>query len=139
MDVVAAVSKAEKKFVSVMQMVGHDAKLGLNVASRYMPAAAQIAGLLFPQDKAVISSVVNATGLIQAAVVTIEQKYVNANISTGNGPQKLADVLTIVSPTVTDLLTKEGLHVDQEFITNIVNAVVAILKVQGQAALPASA
>jgi hypothetical protein len=76
--------------------------------------------------------------LIQKAVATVEQKFAAAGSVTGTGAQKLAEVLSIVSPTVTQLLAAEGLNYDQTQVTNIVNAVVAVLNAQ-QTTAPATA
>ena len=117
------------KFVTVMEQIGKDCLKVLDEVIKYLPGAAALAAIIFPAQTAVISGVVNSVELIQNAVATIEAKYQAGGV-TGNGPQKLADVLTMVGPTVTQLLTAEGLHVDTTTITNITNAVVAILKVQ---------
>jgi hypothetical protein len=63
-------------------------------------------------------------------VALIEQKYAALGTAAGTGAQKLAEALTIVTPTVTQLLTAEGLPVNAEYIQNVINAVVAILNVQ---------
>jgi len=101
---------------------------------KYLPAAAKLAELIFPAETAVIGSAINSVDLIQQAVVTVEQKFAAAGNPTGTGTQKLAQVLSIVSPTVTQLLSSEKVPVDSAYITDIVNAVVAILNVQASAA-----
>ncbi len=116
-------------FLSVMKKIGEDCLKALEEVVKYLPSASALAAVIFPGSTGTISGVVNAVNLIQNAVVTVEQKMAAAGKAAGSGPQKLADVLTIVTPVVTDLLNKEGIHADQQYITNIVNAVVAILNV----------
>ena len=122
------------KFVSVMELIGHDVKIAWSEVVKYLPVAAKLAELIFPAQTAVIGSAINSVDLIQQAVVTVEQKFAAAGNPTGTGAQKLAQVLSIVSPTVTELLTAEKIPVDSAYITDIVNAVVAILNVQTSAA-----
>jgi hypothetical protein len=121
------------KFVSVMETIGNDVKLAWSDVVKYLPAAAKLAELIFPAQTALIGTAINSVDLIQQAVATVEQKFAAAGNPTGTGAQKLAQVLSIVSPTVTELLTSEKIPVDSAYITDIVNAVVAILNVQGSA------
>ncbi len=118
------------KFISVMEQIGKDALKALAEIVKYLPAAAGLAAEIFPAESAAIAGVVNSVDLIQNAVVTVEQKMAAGNVSKGTGTQKLADVLTIVTPTVTQLLTAEGIKADTAYIQNLVNAVVAILNVR---------
>jgi hypothetical protein len=122
------------KFVSVMETIGNDVKAVWSDVVKYLPAAAKLAELIFPAETAVIGSAINSVDLIQQAVVTVEQKFAAAGNPTGTGTQKLAQVLSIVSPTVTQLLSSEKVPVDSAYVTDIVNAVVAILNVQASAA-----
>lgn len=118
------------KFISIMEVVGKDILKGWDEVMKYLPAAASLASIIFPAQAATVAGVVNSVDLIQQAVATVEQKFAAAGAAKGTGPQKLAQVLSMVSPTVTQLLASEGLHYDQTQVTNIVNAVVAILNVQ---------
>lgn len=118
------------KFVSVMETIGKDVKAVWADVVKYLPAAATLAELIFPAQTAVIGSAINSVDLIQQAVATVEQKFAAAGNPVGTGAQKLAQVLSIVSPTITQLLSTEKVPVDTAYITDIVNAVVAILNVQ---------
>lgn len=126
------------RLISLMEQIAVDALKGLEEVAKYLPKAAGLAALIFPAQAAAITGVVNSVELIQNAVVTVEQKMAAAGKQTGTGAQKAADVLTLVTPTVTQLLTAEGLHVDTAFLQNIVNAVVAILNVQASTVPAAS-
>lgn len=117
-------------FVSLMDKIGHDIMIAWGDVVKYLPAAASLAALIFPAQAAAITGVVNSVDLIQQAVATVEQKFAAAGNPTGTGPQKLAQVLTMVSPTVLQLLQAEGLNYNSVQVTNIVNAVVAVLNVQ---------
>jgi hypothetical protein len=116
-------------FISIMTRIGHDIKVGWEHVVKYLPAVATLAELVFPASAA-IPAVVNALGLIQQAVATVEQKFVASGAPTGSGPQKLAQVIAIVGPTVSQLLASEKIEVNSTQLTNIVNAVVAVLNVQ---------
>jgi len=126
-----SIASVEKKFVSVLDKIGEDFVKGLNEVEKYLPAAATLASLIFPADAAAITGVVNTTQLIQSAVASVQQKLAAAGAATANGSELAADVLTIVAPTVTQLLTEAGVkNVNPTYIQKIVNAVVAILNVQ---------
>ena len=122
------------KLVSVMEQVGKDCLLALREVEKYLPSAAALASVIFPAQIGKIDAVVNATGLIQSAVVKVEQQMAAAGKSSGTGTQKAADVIAIVGPTVTQLLSAEGVKVDNTYIQKIIDAVVAILNVQQGAA-----
>lgn len=114
------------KFVSIMERIGHDIKVVWSDVVKYLPAAEGLAAILFPVQSAPVIASVN---LITQAVATVEQKFAAAGNPTGTGSEKLAQVLSLVSPTVIALLAQEGLQYNQTQVTNIVNAVVAVLNV----------
>ena len=116
------------KFITVMEAIGRDIKKAWTDVVPYLPAASALASLLFP-GSAQVAGVVNSVSLIEQAVTVVEQKFVAAGSPSGSGAQKLAQVLSIVTPTVTQLLAQEGIAVNQTQVTNIVNAVVAVLNV----------
>lgn len=122
------------EFVSIMDRVGHDIKVAFEDVVKYLPAVSTLAELIFPAQAATIAGVVNSVDLIQKAVVTVEQKFAAVGNVTGTGTQKLAQVLSIVGPTVTQLLSDEGLKYNQAQITSIVNAVVAVLNAKDSVA-----
>ena len=118
-------------FVSLLSKIGSFFKEGLVFVEKYMVPTASLVGLLFPAVAPEAAGVVTSVQLIQAAVTEIEQKYAASGSASGTGSQKLADVLQIVTPAVTELLTKEGVkNVNQAYIQSIVNAVVAVLNAQ---------
>ena len=117
------------KFVTIMEKIGADALKALSEVEKYLLPVASLAAIIFPAQTATITGVVNSVDLIQKAVATVEAKMAAGGAATGSGPQKLGDVLSIVTPTVTQLLTAEGLSINTAQITNMVNAVVGILNV----------
>jgi hypothetical protein len=110
-----------------MEKIGHDIKVVWIDVVKYLPAASALASLIFPAQSGGIPGVVHSVDLIQQAVATVEQKFVAAGAPSGSGPQKLAQVLTMVSPVVTKLLAAEGIDYNQTQITKIINAVCAVM------------
>lgn len=117
------------KFVSVMERVGHDIKVAFLDVVKYLPAAGVIAAAIFTTNPTA-AGVVTSVELIRNAVVLVEQKFAATGALTGTGPQKLAEVITLVGPAVTQLLAQEGMKVDQTQLTSIINAVVADLNAE---------
>ena len=119
-----------------METIGKDILKAWGEVIKYLPPVATLAALIFPGAAGATVGVVNAIDLVQQAVATVEQKFKAAGAPSGSGPQKLAQVIAIVGPTVTQLLAAEGIHIDAPQLNNIINAVVAVLNVQ---AAPANA
>jgi hypothetical protein len=133
------------KFVSVLEAIGHDFEVVLTDAVKYLPLAEQMAKYLFPPAVAPLQVSIDVADLLQNTVALAEQKYAAAGKQSGTGAQKLATALTVAQAAVTTMLsdatvTKElaaaGITVNADYISNLVNAVVAILNVQ---AIPAAA
>lgn len=128
----AGVSMANE-FVSIMDKIGADIKIVWDDVVKYLPTAVSLAALIFPASAVADAGAVTALDLIQQAVATVEQKFAAQGSPTGTGAQKLAQVLAIVTPSVTSLLAQFKITANQAYITQIVNAVVAILNVQAAA------
>ena len=126
-------------FISVMTRIAHDIKIAWEDVVKYLPAASELAAIIFPAQTAAIAGVVTSVDLIQQAVATVEQKFAAMGAATGTGPQKLAQVVSLVSPTVLQLLSSEGLKYDQAQVTNIINIVVGILNIRQAPEVAASA
>ena len=116
-------------FISIMDAVGRDVKLAYTDVVKYLPTAAALAETIFVGQTGKITGVVNAVGLIQQAVVLVEQKFAAIGTPTGTGTQKSAQVLTIVGPIVTQLFVAEGISFNATTVQNVINGVVAILNV----------
>jgi len=127
------------EFVTIMEAAAKDFEKGLTFAVKYLPAAGVLASLIFPVAAAPVAEVVSATDLIQNAVVLVEQKYAASGVQTGTGAQKLAEVLTLTNQAVPSLLKAANLPTTTSYITNVVNAVVAILNVQSAPAAASAA
>lgn len=118
------------KLISIMERIGADIHVVWNDILKYLPEAAGLAALLFPGQAGTAAVVVNAVNLIQQTVVSVEQKFKSSGAPSGSGPQKAAQVLAIVGPSVTSLLAQEKIDLNTTQINNIINAVVAVLNVQ---------
>jgi hypothetical protein len=122
----------EHKVVNALEEAGKEFARGLTIVEKYAVPAAALASLFFPAQAGAIAVGVTSVNLIQNAVLEIEQKYTASGVakSPETNAQKLADVTALVAPTVTSLLTAEGVKIDVPGIQAIVNAVVAVLKVK---------
>jgi hypothetical protein len=123
-------------FISLLEAIGKDFAKGLTFAVKYAIPVEKLVALLFPAAAPAALGVANATGLLQSAVLLVEQKYTASGVQSGTGAQKLAEVLTLTESAVTTLLAQDGITADTSYVTNLVNAVVAILNVT---AAPATA
>ncbi len=123
-------------FSGVLQTIGKDFAKGLKFAITYAIPIEKLAGLLFPSAAPITDELVDATGLIQNAVMLVEQKFAAGGIQSGTGQQKLAEVLLLAGQSVSALLVKAGVPVTADYVAKLVSAVVAILNVQ---AMPAEA
>ena len=123
-------------FQGVLETIGKDFAKGLKFALTYAVPVEKLAALLFPTAAPVANELADATGLIQNAVLIVEQKFAASGVQSGTGTQKLAEVLLLAGDAVTELLAKAGLPTTADYIAKLVSAVVAILNVQ---AMPATA
>jgi hypothetical protein len=129
---------AMSAFGSFMTWIEKEEKTVYTDIIKYAPAAASLASLLFPQYAAAIaagdSTLVNATELIQNAVVMVEQKYASSKAATGTGVQKSAEVLSLAGTAVTSMLATAGIKdATTAYIQSLIDAVVAILNIPGTA------
>jgi len=123
-------------FLGVLEAVGKGFAKGLKWAVAYSVPVEKLVGLLFPEALPEVTAVVDATSLIQSAVLLVEQKYAASGVQSGTGAQKLAEVMVLTEGAVTSLLAKAGVTANSSYIQNLVTAVVSILNVQQ---MPASA
>ena len=117
-------------FVGVLEMIGKDFAKGLKWAVTYGIPVERLVALLFPAAAPVATELADATGLIQTAVLLVEQKYAASGVQNGTGTQKLAEVLLLSGDAVTALLAKAGITASSEYISSLVSAVVAVLNAQ---------
>jgi len=116
-------------FKSLMQHIGHDIKVGLDFILPWAEGAGELAVKVFAPG---LGPMFNAT---VAAVALAEQKAAALN-QQKNGPQKLADVLQLMAPVISQGLADAGKASDQAAVINYINSVVQILNA---APAPASA
>jgi hypothetical protein len=122
-----------KKFVTFLEAIGHDFKVGLQKLDPFMRKAVAIAQAAEPE----IAALDPAIGVIFTTVVstisTIEQKFAAMGAQSGTGAQKLAEATTILQPLVTQAFTAAGKAADAATVQNYISAVVNFLN-----AIPAS-
>src|ERR1700685_3285278 len=117
-------------FIGVLEAVGKGFEKGLKWALTYAVPVEKLVGLLFPAALPAVTAAVDATTLIQNAVLLVEQKYAASGVQSGTGAQKLAEVMLLTQGAVTALLAKAGITADSSYIESVISAVVAILNVQ---------
>lgn len=106
------------KFVSFLEHVGHDFKVGFDKVEPYVGLAA-----LIPGAGAIVTGVVGA-------IITVEQKFAAAGLQNGTGPQKLSEVTAIMGPLISEFLTVAGKTADAAAVTKYINDIVAVLNDQ---------
>ena len=126
-------------FTGVLEAIGKGFEKGLKWAVEYAVPVEKLVGLLFPAIAPATTAVADATSLIQSAVLLVEQKYAAAGVQKDTGAQKLAEVVLLAGPAVTQLLTQAGIAANTSYIQSLVSAVVAILNVQAMPATAAAA
>lgn len=117
-------------FIGVLESVGKGFEKGLKWALTYAVPAEKLVALLFPEALPAVTAAVDATTLIQNAVLLVEQKFAASGAQSGTGAQKLAEVVLLTQSAVTSLLEKAGVTVSASYLENLVTAVVSILNVQ---------
>jgi hypothetical protein len=117
-------------FTGVLEAIGKGFEKGLAWAVEYAIPVEKLVALIFPAAAPEATTLADATTLIQNAVLEVEQKYAAANVQSGTGSQKLAEVMTLVGSAVTSLLKQAGIAADATYVQSLISAVVAILNVQ---------
>jgi hypothetical protein len=117
-------------FTGVLEAIGKGFEKGLAWAVEYAVPVEKLVALIFPASAPEATTLADATTLIQNAVLEVEQKYAAANVQSGTGSQKLAEVMTLAGSAVTSLLKQAGIAADTTYVQSLISAVVAILNVQ---------
>lgn len=126
-------------FTGVLEAIGKGFEKGLKWAIVYAVPAEKLVAILFPAAAPAATVLADATSLVQSAVLIVEQKYAAANAQHGTGPEKLAEVIQLTGPIVTQLLKQAGITANASYIQSLISAVVAILNVQQMPATTAPA
>jgi hypothetical protein len=121
-------------FIGVLEAIGKGFEKGLKWAVAYAIPVEKLAALLFPSTAPIAAAVIDATSLVQTAVLSVEQKYAAAGLQSGTGPQKLAEVMLLAGNVVAQVLTQAGIPASSGYVQSLINAVVAILNVQPMSA-----
>jgi hypothetical protein len=116
-------------FKSFMEHVGHDLKNGLDFILPWAAGAGEVAVGIFAPG---LGPMFNAT---VAAVVLAEQKA-NALGKAQAGPQKLADVLGLMEPVISQGLKDAGQDGSTSSVMGYINGVVKILNAAPPPKLP---
>lgn len=111
-------------FIKFLTAVGHDFEKGLNFLMPFAAAATPIVALA---DPAIAPAYAAVDSLVQNVVLQTEQKFTAMGKQTGTGASKLAEVVQIVTPGVTQILSGVGVKSDSGVVSAWVNAVVALL------------
>jgi hypothetical protein len=113
-----------------LHAVGQGFAKGLQWATEYAVPVEKLVAILFPSLAPAALGAAEATTLIQNAVLLVEQKYAASGAQSGTGAQKLAEVVLLAGPAVSQLLTQAGLTPSAAYIQSLVSAVVGILNAQ---------
>jgi hypothetical protein len=115
------------KFISFLETVGHDFKIGLQKLFPIVKygivmatAAEPLVAALDPGLGAILSTTL-------ATVCSIEQKFAAMGQQSGSGTQKLAEATTILQPVISQAFAAAGKPSDGATVQNYINAVVAFL------------
>jgi hypothetical protein len=107
-------------FIGVLESIGKGFEKGLKWGLAYAVPAERLVGLLYPAAAPSVGPLISVTELVQSAVLLVEQKYAAANNQHGTGAEKLADVLQLAGPIVTQLLNQAGIEADASYMEMLV-------------------
>lgn len=127
-SIIMSLESVGKEVLSVLEAVAKDTEKVLTVAVKYAAPVAALVSLLFPGASVASGAAVTAVTLIQNAVIEVEQKA-SALPAGLTAAQKTADVLQLIGPAVESVLASEKITAGSAEITNLINAVSAILTV----------
>lgn len=130
----AVETKVANVFVSIFQFIEKEEKVVYADIIKYAPPIAKLAELLFPSLAAEIAAgtsvALDATTLVQNAVLLVEQKYAASGVASGTGTQKASEVLTLAGAAVTSLLAQKGITATSVYVQSLITAVVSVLNLQ---------
>ena len=123
-------------FEGFLKRAGQTAGVVLSDLVKYVVPLAQVSALADPEISPAVAAFTTAVHLVQTTVLSTQQRW--ANDGAAANTQKLADVLTVVEQPILLLFAQAGLHVDTDYVVNLVNGVVAILNAQPAVSLSGS-
>jgi hypothetical protein len=125
-----SVEENAMSFKSFLDAVGHDFESGLNLVlgdiSRIATAEAPVLAKLSPETGSIASQIAALSTQAYGIVVQTEQKFAALNKSTGSGPQKLAEAITILTPAAAQILGLAGEQLSAS-VAAFINGAVGIL------------
>lgn len=121
------------KFVTFLEDVGHDFKVGLQKLDPIVKEGITIAqaaeGSISALDPAIGAIFATTVGVVSS----IEQKFAAMGQQTGTGVQKLAEATTILQPVIAQAFAAAGKASDGATVSNYISKIVDFLN-----AIPAS-
>ena len=119
-------------FISVLKAIGHDFKKGLDFVLPWAAGAGEVAiGLFAPQLGPLFNKTVTA-------VMLAEQNAAAIGKQDGTGAQKLAAVVQLIGPLISQGLEDAGRSKDDAAVQAYINAVVQILNAAPAAQQPSA-
>lgn len=115
-------------FEGFLKRAGQTAGVVLSDLVKYVLPIAQVAALADPAISPAVAAFTTSVHLVQTTVLTTQQRWASQGAAANT--QKLADVLTVVEQPIILLFAQAGLHIDTDYVVNLVNGVVAILNAQ---------
>ena len=121
-------------FEGFLKSVGHVVGVLLSDVVKYAVPIVTVISVTSTPASAAEEAFAAALLMVLNTVVLIEQKW--ASLGSAADSQKLADVLQIVEQPIALLFAQAGYSVDVAYVTNLVNAVVALLNAQPAVPFP---
>lgn len=121
------------KFVTFLDTVGHDFKVGLQKLDPWVREGIVLATAAETEVSALDPAIGVIFRTVVATVSSIEQKFAAMGQQAGTGVKKLAEATTILQPVVAQAFAAAGKVADLATVQNYISAVVGFLN-----AIPAS-
>jgi hypothetical protein len=115
------------KFVTFLETIGHDFKIGLVKLDPWVKEGIVLATAAETEVSALDPAIGVIFKTVVATVSSIEQKFTAMGQQTGTGVQKLAEATTILQPIIQQAFAAAGKPSDGATVSNYINAVVGFL------------
>lgn len=122
-----------QEFEGFLKAAGHAAGLVLADVVKYALPIATVVSVAVPPGSAAEQAFAASLTMVLNTVIVVEQKW--SALGSADA-QKLADVLQIVEQPMVTLFAQAGFAVDALYVTDLVNAVVALLNAQPAVIFP---
>jgi hypothetical protein len=115
------------KFVSFLETLGHDFKIGLQILGPIVKQGLLIATAAEPLVAELDPGLGSILSTTVATVCSIEQKFAAMGQQSGTGMQKLSEATTILQPVISQAFAAAGKASDAATVGNYISAVVGFL------------